>query len=511
MPFIRRDGLGVEVRDIGLLLPHEMWAAMYEFQHDAWVSIFGDPTQWSEFWSRSPWLEDHPGHDVADAVPLRLHGDDAQHKKGLTGLAVMVLSWGSPLSCFAAAIDSLLLIMAMPLLLHTEETLQMMYAIIAWSFNIIAEGVWPDRDHKGQPWTSANPQRRAKQGQELANGILGFIVEVLGDWKWIKETFKLRQHFNTMDCCHQYFARKAPGILNFARFAPTAFAQRPRRSMQSYVDAFLPAPPPLARIIGFHIIMLLVDFMHSDHLGVSQWSLANCLLELVAQGIFGRSTGDFQSRTNRLLRRAWLEFKEWAKGAGRKHSQRTFTCAQLSVGGGANNWPEFKGKAHNCSVVVRWLNHVVGTQPNHAPRQQVRAKLLSSHVAVYDIMEAGGIWLDDPRHLLHHGENLLMAYGVLSREAHLSGLPGWQLKPKHHHIAEGLHWAANTGRNPRSAWCYKHEDMVGRAARTAARTHPSTTSIVTLERWQLRWALRGNRDHRPLILRRRKRWTRNAL
>ena len=99
MPFIHRDDLGVELHTVGLLLPHEMWAALYEFHRDAWVEIFGDRAKWQEFWARSPWLQDHPGYDVADAVPLRLHGDDAQHKKGLTGLAVMVLSWGSPLSC----------------------------------------------------------------------------------------------------------------------------------------------------------------------------------------------------------------------------------------------------------------------------------------------------------------------------------------------------------------------------------------------------------------------------
>ena len=265
MPFIHRDDLGVELHTVGLLLPHEMWAALYEFHRDAWVEIFGDRAKWQEFWARSPWVQDHPGYDVADAVPLRLHGDDAQHKKGLTGLAVMVLSWGSPLSCFAAAIDSLLLIMAQPMLHLTEQTLQMMYEIVAWSFNIIAEGIWPDRDHKGSPWPDGSERaRKGQQREYLANGARGFIVEVLGDWKWIKETFKLKQHFNTMDCCHQCFVRKEPGPLNFARLTPSAFALVPRRSMQSYVDAFLPAPPPpLALIVGFNIIMLLVDFMQS--------------------------------------------------------------------------------------------------------------------------------------------------------------------------------------------------------------------------------------------------------
>ena len=168
------------------------------------------------------------------------------------------------------------------------------------------------------------------------------------------------------------------------------------------------------------------------------------------------------------------------------------------MGGGANNWPEFKGKAHHCAVVVRWLNHIVGELALRDERQQIRATLLSSHIAVYDMLEAGSTWLDDraAQLLLHHGENMLMAYGILSRQAHLNGRPRWQLKPKHHHISEGLHWSATTLRNPRSAWCYKHEDMVGRAARTAARTHPSTTSIITLERWQLRWALRGGRVRR---------------
>ena len=129
-------------------------------------------------------------------------------------------------------------------------------------------------------------------------------------------------------------------------------------------------------------------WLHHPHAPCG-WTLANCLLEIVAQGLFGIDLGDFHTRTNRSLRRAWLSFKTWAKNAKHKHSQRTFTCAQLSVGGGANHWPEFKGKAHNSAVVVRWLNQIVGELALRDERQQIRATLLSSHIAVYDIMEAG--------------------------------------------------------------------------------------------------------------------------
>ena len=517
MPFIRRDELGVEIRRVGLLLPHEIWAGLYECKRDDWLKIFGNPDQCRECWRRSasePWFHDHPARHVPDAVPLRLHGDDAQHKKGLVGLAIMVLSWGSPLSCFVSSIDSLLLIMTQPLLHLTGETLQKLYAIIAWSFNVIAAGTWPHCDHNGQAWPADSMQAR-KAGHPLAGGVRGFVIEILGDWKWIKESFKLQQHYNAMDCCHLCFATKGSGVFNFARFHPDAYGQRPRRTTQAYTQSFLPGQPPaLSQIIGFCILMLLVDFMHSDHQGVSSWTSANCLLELCLEGVFGTHAGDWQTRTNRSLRRAWLSFKTWAKDCKRGHSQRTFTCAMLSVGSGEHYFPAFKGKAHNTSVVMRWVHHVVTEQlarletPNR--HQRVRATMLWSHIAIFDIMEVGDIWLDDAqaKRLLYHGETMLMAYSTLSREAHLRGKARWGLKPKHHHLFEGLHWAKLSRRNPRATWLYKHEDMVGRAARTAAQTHPSTTSIITLERWLLRWALKGPRSKQVPRQKRRSRRTR---
>ena len=68
-----------------------------------------------------------------------------------------------------------------------------------------------------------------------------------------------------------------------------------------------------------------------------------------------------------------------------------------------------------------------------------------------------------------------------------AGRNRFQIKPKHHLLEHGLNLAFTTLRNARSNWLYRHESFVGTTARIAARTHVSTATMRTLQRWMLTW------------------------
>ena len=84
---------------------------------------------------------------------------------------------------------------------------------------------------------------------------------------------------------------------------------------------------------------------------------------------------------------------------------------------------------------------------------------------------------------------LLQSYELLAREAFVQQRPRWQLKPKHHVLFEIMEEVAITGRNPRSCWEFKYEDMVGRIAKIVGRCHASTVGTRALQRWVLRLKL----------------------
>ena len=65
-PFIKPNDLGVEFRRCPMLLPHDLFAALYEHARPQWDQIFGMPEDRVAYWAQqagNPWFEDHPDKD----------------------------------------------------------------------------------------------------------------------------------------------------------------------------------------------------------------------------------------------------------------------------------------------------------------------------------------------------------------------------------------------------------------------------------------------------------------
>jgi len=89
--------------------------------------------------------------------------------------------------------------------------------------------------------------------------------------------------------------------------------------------------------------------MHVIFLGVGLHWLGNVLW------IFVLTTNWFGGGTvNQKLRRAWNRMKEWVRGTGQTCSHPRFTKKGLQIFN-RFSYPELKGKAHNCKVMLGWI------------------------------------------------------------------------------------------------------------------------------------------------------------
>ena len=151
----------------------------------------GGPQKCSDWWQaakRSPWYEDHPcrehvEHSASEIIPIRLYGDDAKYQSQRQAL---VLTW----SCMYCRLPSLLsrfLITLLPLRHAVGATHRALYKVITWSLAVMLTGVMPKEDHRGQAWPSTS-WRAVHSGRLIAGGKRAAVVQILGDWKWLKET-----------------------------------------------------------------------------------------------------------------------------------------------------------------------------------------------------------------------------------------------------------------------------------------------------------------------------------
>ena len=68
----------------------------------------------------------------------------------------------------------------------TTETYEVINKIWMWSLEVLAGGRWPTSDHCNEKFSSGYRYQRA--GERFPGGLRGVLGQILGDWKWQKET-----------------------------------------------------------------------------------------------------------------------------------------------------------------------------------------------------------------------------------------------------------------------------------------------------------------------------------
>ena len=471
-----------------MVLPHEY---MYHLCRE-WPAAFerrarGPEESIIDWWQqarRFGWYAQHPARmfveaDPGKVIPVRIYGDDAQYNKQRT---LTVFTFSSIL-CKLPSQQSRFLVALLPVAASTKETYDKFYDVVQWSFLWLLRGQWPDSDHLGNPWPPSS-WRSTMAGRPLfENGFRFAVVQVLGDWKFLKEAFSLEFNYNTRACCHKCEAVKEGDGPPFDDFGPAARHRQTRRTTQQYLARFI-VPPPLSRLPGFHLDMLACDPMHCVHLGVLQWIIGSLLVVLAQSGHWGIFAGDAVTRLNLAMRVAFGEFVTWCKQRAVHTSQEPFTAAMLNRSEKQAVFPKFKCKAANGRWVGMWLNDVFVT----------RNVLGLEAAVIWGVCEMLHIMHEHHRAFLSRreasrfvrgGTCMLRSYAALALKAKGDGLALWCIKPKHHLLSHLIDHVGSSCENPSVFWTFCDEDFNGRMAKMSGNLNAKQFSLRAMERYVL--------------------------
>ena len=286
-PFLvkTRDSCEAMRRPVAIFLPHEWFAwacnAHGELEAEAAELLIG----WSHvksFWKEHLKLKDpRVSHlkDAAGCVPLLLHGDGGSFQRYDS---INVISFRSLLSTGNVA-HSQMMLAAIPKSsckdqVHSNlDTMTQVWKAIVWSFQCLFKGVYPSKDHLGNPLSSKTAVLAGKSLSLKAQSCnRGFVFGFTGDGEWFQNEYKLLgASFN--NCCFSCKANKSNIPHNDFREAAAWRSTIVDHHAQGY-----PTEHAISKIPGTSGYSFAYDSLHILEEGVSAHCVANCFFLILS-------------------------------------------------------------------------------------------------------------------------------------------------------------------------------------------------------------------------------------
>ena len=185
---------------------------------------------------------------------------------------------------------------------------------------------------------------------------------------------------------------------------------------------------------------------------------------------------------------AYHQFNSWANARGLHVSQSTFKCLALKMHK-QTDWPGLKGKAHNSAVVSEWLAEVAA-EHQFDDASSVRSDCLGAFVGIWKMVQ-NTKWPDwrmndsQCAELEELRSTALLSYHWLSKTSCEAGAFRYRMRPKFHHLDEGLRRSVRTGVSMSIYYSFTPEDCMGVVARMCRHIHPSSIMRRGVSRWLL--------------------------
>ena len=248
------------------------------------------------------------------------------------------------------------------------------------------------------------------------------------------------------------------------------------------------------KIPGAHPRRILHDMAHSQYLGTGKTLNGSALVLLCELGRWGalQGSGRYDEKLQAALQEAHADFLAWKKNKKISCSQPRFTVARVNRRH-RQMWPVLNSKAIAGKTIsffltdraVEWAN-----RPGSSVFEKTLATCLWSYARMIEIMDSGHNIFSEheatqfKEHCLLH----LQAYGNL----HVKGQeakgkqPGrncFVLLPKHHYLYHAGVDAEKTRLNPKNYMLLCAESWVGFVGRIARRTHRSSLTLRTIQKY----------------------------
>ena len=153
-----------------------------------------------------------------------------------------------------------------------QETMDDVMSVICWSLEALATGTFPNQRHDGAPWQKGEHfNRQRKAGKSI--GCKALLTQIRGDWKMLKDIFRLPQHNEKEGCCWKCPCKpenvKEVSSLASWRVPFTQWDLLVRMRQQGVETS------PLFACPCFNLDLILLDWLHIVDLGVAADFLGN--------------------------------------------------------------------------------------------------------------------------------------------------------------------------------------------------------------------------------------------
>ena len=351
---------------------------------------------------------------------------------------------------------------------HTFDDL---IRVLVWSLEALAAGCWPRTRHDGGAWLQPADGRRARRaGQPL--GTRAALVEVRGDWKFLKETFKL-PGWNTLSGICWRCSCTPEGLRQVGLDAP--WRQEPldhwgllARMLRDGV-----ALSPIWSAPWVRSSIFKIDWLHAVDQGVSADFLGNLFWSLLAwRRLPGATQGARCGALWALMDRFYREHDVADRLQG----------LQLGMLRQPNASPRLRGSAAQVRALVPFAAQLAasccrGDVPAEAAAREGALALQACYAAALsqDTFNRE-VFSESCRRFAA----LLVALEGAAPEGRL-----WRVKPKLHLFLE----LSREHAPPSLSWTYRDEDFGGSMAALARRRggmlRPAATSAGLLRRFMM--------------------------
>ena len=493
-----RSMLGVHYQSIDMLLPHELFNALYHHYPAAFRDkLVGSPGALQNCWKDmdgSPRYAAHPvrtrGNHNTHCIPISFHGDGTPTVGSgkVWGKSVNVFGWSSLLahgSTESVYFMSFCIYEAIQTAGGHGHTLNSFFRRLAWSPEWLYKGVWPESDINGKMYDRDSPEWSRpigkKPGDPLAGGYYCCLWIILGDLDYFTKVLGLANYNSNCPCS---LCPVDSGGLPWYDFRPAApWLHKVFTAGEGNLTNILFTLP------GVTVESIYPDWMHVKHLGLDKKAYGSTLYALIHFVLPGEPADN--------LRKVFSEIHDVYRKRGVKNRYSQMKLSMFFSKKGI----ALKGKAQEVKdlgpvLLEIWEKHFNKTIKIH---RQVRL-ILDLSVCLENIIDDMQGWRPTPLQsealieTAHAYLNVLQSANDHFKSDDAGPVELFHVTIKGHFLLHICYLAKFL--NPSVAWCYRGEDFMGKirplAASCAKRAQPweVTNKIISKYRHALQYTLR---------------------
>ena len=342
----------------------------------------------------------------------------------------------------------------------TENTFDDVLTVLAWSMQHLALGVYPLHRHDGTPFGQKDAKRKRQASSAI--GVTAAVVELRGDWKMLKEVFRLPGWSSKTGCCWRCTAtpddiRKCGSEAHWRqesqRLSHWGLLERMHLNGKSI--------SPIFSFPAFRTSCFLIDWLHAVDLGVCADFLGNLLFVLVS-----KYPGQTQTQRCSAL---FVELQAWYDRHQVESRLDNLTLTMIRQPGKP---PKLRAKAAEARALVPFALEQAEAKFSKLDPVEHSAQLCAGHLAkCYSCLSVANYNADVMK---EHCKAFCLLYCGL--EATASNPMLWRVKPKLHLFQELCEFETGA---PSLAWCYRDEDFGGTMSKLSRTRGGKNTALAT--------------------------------